>query len=363
MQEEDLKHVNKNRYSDLLPSSMLSRALPHRLRSRLPLSSLLTCSFSSTPTATPRDYNRWSMVPPAIVAEMSIGAIYASAMWHLPLSTLDGVVCSSPSDFTLSQLIPMLSAAAGGLGVYSTPLGTWIDKVGPVKAGSTGSLLWFTGLMTCAAGAHLHSLPLIYLGYGGIGGAAWALLYLTPVSVTMKWFPDKRGLATGMTLSAFGLGAAVAPFFIEGFVDQFFIAPTFLGDAATTLLSTLPDGTQVLQSSPSTAVVVATAADAAKVGHGLIPGVYACGTGDAGATGAFAALACMYGSAGLVSSQFMKKPEDGWRPEGYEPDMMSTANADIGVPASIAVRTPQFPLLWMTVFGNAVGGLALISSR
>jgi MFS family permease len=316
-----------------------------------------------------------------VIAELSIGAIYAYAMWHLPLTTLSGVVCSAPGDFSMSELVPVFSVAACGLGVGSAPLGTWIDKVGPVTAGSAGALCWFTGLMTCAAGAHLQSLPLIYLGYGGIGGAAWGLLYLTPVSTVMKWFPDQRGLATGITLSAFGAGAALAPPLIDAFTSLFFVAPTYLGAACDVALRTLEDGTQVLASDPSTQVVVATAQDLAKLpvtttGTGsqatplpaLQAGVYQVGTGDSGAAGAFASLACVYGAAGLVSSQFMRKPADGWLPEGYKPNATTTTTtstattSDLSVPAAVAVRTPQFPLLWMTVFGNAVGGLALISS-
>ena len=61
----------------------------------------------------------------------------------------------------------------------------------------------------------LHSLPLLYFGYGALGGLGWGLMYLSPVSTVMKWFPDRRGMATGITLSAFGVGAAVAPPVIE----------------------------------------------------------------------------------------------------------------------------------------------------
>lgn len=166
------------------------------------------------------------------------------------------------------------------------------------------SLCWFSGLMTCAAASHLHSLPLLYLGYGGLGGAAWGLLYMTPVSATMKWFPDRRGLATGLTLSAFGAGAAIAPPLIDFFTTTNFVAPEFVGAAAEVALTTLPDGSQCLSSDSSTKVVVATATDAAKVG--LPEGVYKLGTGDSGATGAFASLACIYGGVSLACSQFMK---------------------------------------------------------
>ncbi|GMH92884.1 hypothetical protein TrVE_jg10841 [Triparma verrucosa] len=292
---------------------------------------------------------------------MSVGSIYCWSMWTPKMTTLTGVVASSPNDFTLSEVVPVFSCAAVGLGMGSAALGTWVDKVGPVKAGTTGSLIWFAGLMTAAAGAHLQSLPLIYAGYGGLGGIAWGLLYMTPVSTTMKWFPDRRGLATGITLSAFGAGAAIAPPMIDYFTNMFFEAPDYLGAAADLALMTLDDGSQVLAADPDTQVIVATATDAAKVG--LDEGVYAVGTGDSGAAGAFASLACLYGGVGLVSSQFMRAPPDGWMPEGYKvAEDNLTGGTDIGLPVDVAVKTPQFPLLWLTVFGNAVGGLALISS-
>ncbi|GMH48063.1 hypothetical protein TL16_g00206 [Triparma laevis f. inornata] len=292
---------------------------------------------------------------------MSVGSIYCWSMWTPKMTTLSGVVASGPVDFTLSEVVPVFSCAAVGLGMGSAALGSWVDKVGPVKAGTTGSLIWFSGLMTAAAGAHLHSLPLIYAGYGGLGGIAWGLLYLSPVSTTMKWFPDRRGLATGITLSAFGAGAAIAPPMIDYFTQIFFEAPGYLGTVADLALMTLDDGSQVLANDPGTQVVVATATDAAKVG--LSEGVYAAGTGDSGAAGAFASLACLYGGVGLVSSQFMRAPPDGWMPDGYKvAEDNVTGGTDVGLPLKTVIRTPQFPLLWMTVFGNAVGGLALISS-
>jgi len=91
-------------------------------------------SDSSTADVT----NRWSVIPPAALVEMSVGAIYCYSMFQLPLSTLTGVVCPAPDDFTTSQIIPVFSMAAAGLGLSSAALGTWVDKVGPVKAGTVG---------------------------------------------------------------------------------------------------------------------------------------------------------------------------------------------------------------------------------
>ena len=120
----------------LPPPSRFLGASPFLHRSlRLTTTRLLSSSSSSSSSSS---LNRWSMVPPAIITELSIGAIYSFAMWHIPLTTLQGVVASSPTDFTMAELVPIFSVAAVGLGGGSAPLGNWIDKVGPVKAGSAG---------------------------------------------------------------------------------------------------------------------------------------------------------------------------------------------------------------------------------
>lgn len=118
---------------------------------------------------------------------------------------------------------------------------------------------------------------------------------------------------------------------IDYFTQMFFEAPDYLGTVADLALMTLDDGSQVLANDPGTQVVVATATDAAKVG--LSEGVYAAGTGDSGAAGAFASLACLYGGVGLVSSQFMRAPPDGWMPDGYKvAEDNVTGGTDVGLP-------------------------------
>ena len=102
-------------------------------------------------------------------------------------------------------------------------------------------------------GVEWHSLPLVYLGYSGLGGVGWGLLYLTPVSAMMKWFPDRRGLATGITLSAFGLGATVGPLLIGGGLEHFFVAPELLGSQQLIDVVTQSDGTQVVDYAALTA--------------------------------------------------------------------------------------------------------------
>jgi hypothetical protein len=189
----------------------------------------------------------------------------------------------------------------------------------------------------------------------------------TDIKMNFLWSKssDRRGLATGLALSAFGAGAAVAPPIIQSLIDCFYVAPDFIGATGEVLLSTLPDGTQVVSTAssvgvPSTPVVVASAQDAAKLG--TVTGVYDLRTGDSGVSRALCTMGVAYGSIGAIASRFMKIPSPKWVPEDYEVDQSTTAGTEIGVPADIAIKTAQFPLLWLAVFGNATAGVTLLSS-
>eukprot|EP00591_Stephanopyxis_turris_P002155 CAMPEP_0195530084 /NCGR_PEP_ID=MMETSP0794_2-20130614/32846_1 /TAXON_ID=515487 /ORGANISM="Stephanopyxis turris, Strain CCMP 815" /LENGTH=547 /DNA_ID=CAMNT_0040661505 /DNA_START=461 /DNA_END=2104 /DNA_ORIENTATION=+ len=293
-------------------------------------------------------------------------------MWTPSLTTVHGVVSSSPSDWTLGEVLPVFSVSAVTLGICTSALGKWVERVGPRKSGVVGSCCWGGALMLTGLGVELHSLALVYAGYGLLGGVGWGLMYLTPVSTCMKWYPDRRGFATGLALSAFGLGAAIAPPVIHTVLEYFFVMPHFLGEVDGVLLSTLEDGTQVAMTADGEKpVIVATAVDAAKVG--VIPGVYECGAGDTGASRALVSLGLLYGSIGALASRFMKIPSDGWTPN-HDPssdpnnnnhnskDDGSIIPTNVGLPVEVAMSTSQFPLLWISVFGNATGGLALLSS-
>lgn len=319
-------------------------------------------AFLSKEAATERreDFNRWLAVPPASLIHISIGAIYCWSMWTVPVMRSVGVVAQAPTDFAVSEILPVFSFCAISFGVTSTFLGQWVERVGPRVAGVAGSLSFGAALAVSGLAMHFHSLPLLYAGYGVLGGIAWGFMYLCPVSSVMKWFPDRRGMATGVTLSAFGLGAALAPSLIDTAVSMSFVAPTYLGAVADVAVQTLPDGTQVLAESANQAVVVATEKDAATVG--LKEGIYALGTGNSGAASAFMMLGALYSTVGVTASCFTKLPPDGWTPKGFVPDQKSTAGTQIGLTVKQAMTTRQFYLLWMTVFGNACGGLALISS-
>lgn len=229
----------------------------------------------------------------------------------------------------------------------------------------------------------------------------------SPVTTVMKWFPDRRGLATGIALSAFGVGAAVAPAMIHTAMEYFAVAPDCIGPLASmsgalgesallsssfVKLATLPDGSQVVAEHsslgiPGQPVVVATEGDINKL-HNIEtgPGAYALGTGDTGAAKAFLGMGSLYGGMGLLGSRFMMLPNSNWTPTGpvtESPKLenedghgnyitstnitttttTATNSNDVGLPASyVTSSTTQYPLLWLSVFGNATGGLALLSS-
>lgn len=220
----------------------------------------------------------------------------------------------------------------------------------------------------------------------------------------MKWFPDRRGLATGIALSAFGVGAAIAPAMIHAAMEYFAVAPDFIGPLASgsgdlgnessvssfVELATLPDGSQVVADhsplgTPGQPVVVATEGDINKF-HNIEtgPGAYALGSGDTGAAKAFWSMGLLYGGMGLLGSRFMMLPNSNWTPTGpvsessmlktqlqndnslepteTKPSKMTNTN-DVGLSSSyVTSSTTQYPLLWLSVFGNATGGLALLSS-
>jgi MFS family permease len=359
--------------------------------------SSLTKEAATAPADAPVS-RRWWAVPPANAVHLSIGSVYVYSMWTPGMTHAVGVIAASASDWTHSAVLPVFSTSAVVLGFTTATFGSWVERVGPRTAGAVGSVFWSAALFTTAAGVHFHSLPLLYAGWGILGGIGWGLMYLSPVTTVMKWFPDRRGLATGIALSAFGAGAAIAPTLIHSCLDLYAVAPDFVGPLAEQVaspsqdayvtLETLKDGTQVVSEEsalgvPGTPVVVATEADVAKMSSTVStgPGAYVLGTGDSGTAKALATCAALYGSVGLLGARFMTLPHPNWTPtgpitkkagvetkEGEAPEEKSKNveeenTNDIGLPVDyVTTSTIQFPLLWLSVFGNATGGLALLTS-
>ena len=193
------------------------------------------------------------------------------------------------------------------LGSSAALWGGWLERAGPRKAGVVAAFCWSGGLLIGALGVYLHQLWLLWLGPGVIGGIGLGLGYISPVSTLIKWFPDKRGMATGMAIMGFGGGAMIgSP--LAAMLMNFFKSPTSVG---------------VWQ----TLVVL-----------GLVYFVYMLG-------GAFG----------------YRVPPAGWRPKGWTaPAASKKMIASGNVHLNDALKTPQFWLIWAVLMLNVSAGIGVI---
>src|SRR5262249_14904930 len=134
----------------------------------------------------------------------------------------------APDDWKLSTVSLTFSIAIFFLGSSAAVFGRWLERVGPRKAGVAAACCWGGGFLVAALGAKTHQILLIWLGLGIIGGCGLGLGYISPVSTLIKWFPDRRGLATGMAIMGFGGGAMIgAP--LGDRLMRHFASPTSVG--------------------------------------------------------------------------------------------------------------------------------------
>ena len=168
-------------------------------------------------------FNRWLVPPAALCIHLCIGMAYGFSVFWLPLSRALGVTAAKTCpDITLVQELFTTTcdwriASMGWmytlffvvLGVSAAIWGGWLERVGPRKAGVVAACCWAGGLVLGAIGIYIHQLWLMWLGSGVIGGIGLGLGYISPVSTLVKWFPDRRGMATGMAIMGFGGGAMI----------------------------------------------------------------------------------------------------------------------------------------------------------
>ena len=166
--------------------------------------------LSKERTVAPAGYNRWLIPPCALATHLCIGQAYALSVFNLPLTRQLGIQHSAPDDWKLTQLGWIFTIAIFVLGASAAVFGKWVQAQGPRKSGFVAALCWGVGFLVGALGIHTHQLWLVYLGYGVIGGCGLGIGYITPVSTLIAWFPDRRGMATGMAIMGFGGGALVA---------------------------------------------------------------------------------------------------------------------------------------------------------
>jgi MFS family permease len=270
-------------------------------------------------------FNRWMVPPAALAIHLCIGMAYGFSVFWLPLSKQlatagTGAACpkdmsffaemfASGCDWRIATLGWMYTLFFVFLGCAAAIWGGWLERAGPRKAGVVSAVCWCGGMLMSALGIHLHQFWLMILGSGVIGGIGLGLGYISPVSTLIKWFPDRRGMATGMAIMGFGGGAMIgSPLAVD--LMKAFATPTSNG---------------VLQ----TFIVLA-----------LVYFVFMVG-------GAFG----------------YRVPPTGWKPKGWTPPAAQTANAMITqrhVHVKKVWGIPQFWLIWMALTMNVSAGIGVI---
>jgi MFS family permease len=263
--------------------------------------------LSKDRTVAPPGYSRWMIPPAALCVHLCIGQAYAFSVFNLPMTKLLGITTSTPDDWKLTDIGWIFSLAIFVLGFSAALLGRWVEEGGPRKAMFTAALCWAGGFFISAFGVHLHSIWVIYFGYGIVGGIALGIGYISPVSTLIKWFPDRPGMATGMAIMGFG-GAAFIASPLSVWLMAHFSTASHVGVAET-----------------------------------------------------FIALGAIYGCFMLVGSAIVRVPAPGWKPEGWtapaQPKKLITSR---NVFVYDALKTPQFWLIWWVLCLNVTAGIGVL---
>jgi len=192
-------------------------------------------------------FNRWHVPPAALCIHLCIGMAYGFSVFWKPLESVLAGADGKPLP-SCSEGATMFSEKVAGtakalfatdcnwsqfdlgwmytfffvmLGVSAAIWGAWLERAGPRKAGTVAAICWSGGLLISALGVYLHQLWLLWLGSGIIGGIGLGLGYISPVSTLIKWFPDRRGMATGMAIMGFGGGAMIGSPLATFLMNQF----------------------------------------------------------------------------------------------------------------------------------------------
>lgn len=234
--------------------------------------------------------NRWGLAAAGFLMQMALGAVYAWSVFRVPLARqFHWSISEVTLTFTISIFVLGIASFFGGL---------WLNRSGPRVVALTGGFLYGLGVFLASFSA--NHLWWLYLSYGVIGGIGLGFGYIVPVAVLVKWFPDRRGLITGIAVGGFGAGALV----------------------------TAPVATRLIQS------------------VGVLP--------------TFAYLGIAYLIVTVATGFFMQNPPEGWRPAGWTP---SATVAAVDYTLSGALRTWQWWALWLLLFLNTSAGISVISQE
>jgi MFS family permease len=310
-------------------------------------------------------FNRWLIAPAALGIHLCIGSVYAWSLFNPALIKRLGVVTSAADDWSLKSVVWIFTVAIVFLGLSAAVAGKWLEKVGPRMVGSVAACCWGGGFMIGGFGILSGQLWLLYLGYGVIGGCGLGLGYVSPVSTLIRWFPDRRGMATGIAIMGFGGGAMIAKFMIEPFIKIFYKAPEYLGTVLNVNLTTDDTGRRFAEVAGNLQeVVIVGANDVANMLVPGDPGVYIVGTGTVGVAQAFFSLGAIYFVIMMCAAFGYRVPADDWKPEGWKPPPEDTQHAMISqhsVHIDEALKTPQFYQLWIVLCFNVTAGIGVLA--
>ncbi len=310
-------------------------------------------------------FNRWLVPPASIAIHLCIGSVYAWSIYNPALIRVFGVVTPAADDWQLSDVVWIFTVAIIFLGLAAAIAGKWLEAVGPRKVGTVAALCWGGGYLVGGLGIVWHQLPLVYLGYGVIGGCGLGLGYVSPVSTLIRWFPDRRGMATGMAIMGFGGGAIIGAPLKRYFIRHFYEQPDYLGTVDQVNLVTEAGRRFADVGGTMREVVVVGANDIASMIVRGAEGVYVVGTGDVGVAGTFITLGLIYFVVMMAAAFSYRLPAPGWKPAGWTPPddahrakrMISTHDVHIDE----ALKTRQFYQLWIVLCFNVTAGIGVLS--
>ncbi len=268
-------------------------------------------------------FNRWLVPPSALAIHLCIGMSYGLSVFWLPLSkaiagttpeqckimNVVDALTTTTCNWRVSDMLVTFTIGIVMLGLSAALFGGWLERAGPRKAGLVAAVCWGGGFLGAALGVHMHQLWMIWLFLGFVGGIGLGLGYISPVSTLVKWFPDRRGMATGMAIMGFGGGAMIG-------------APL-----ANMLMTHFKSATEV------------------------------------GAWQALAILGAGYFVFMCAGALGYRVSPEGWRPDGWTPPA-DKAHAMItreAVALNDAHKTPQFWLIWAVLCLNVSAGIGVLS--
>ncbi len=310
-------------------------------------------------------FNRWLVPPASIAIHLCIGSVYAWSIYNPALVRVLGVVTPAADDWTLSGVVWIFTVAIVSLGLSAAFAGKWLEEVGPRTVGVVAALCWGGGYLIGSLGIALHQLWLIYLGYGVIGGCGLGLGYVSPVSTLIRWFPDRRGMATGMAIMGFGGGAMIGAPLKESLIRLFYRPADYLGSVDQVALVTEAGRRFAEVAGELRQVVVVGASDVANM---IVPGpegVYVAGTGTVGVAQTFFVIGLIYFLVMTIAAFSYRIPAPGWKPEGWTPPdeahraKKMISNYDVHIDE--ALKTRQFYQLWFVLCFNVTAGIGVLS--